>query len=122
MNPNDPNLPHDYSAFRANVLKDTNDHFKAKYAPNATSPEAQLVSRAQQITLAIQRCVQPILAAGGASDMPNLRGIICQMYLEAFDKLSKDELVALLALLHTEIMSETIDHDRLGRGNQDLLS
>lgn len=84
--------------------------------------------KAETVTISIRHLIDPIVASGGYLD-PNgkesLRETIFKMYFEAFDShkaFSRDELSALLAQLHMELMLESIDQDPAGTGAPDLLS
>ncbi len=110
---------------KQNFIEACKKHFSTKM--NLTQNEL-LRHKAETVTISIDHLVKPVVASGGylAPDgKESLREMIFKMYFEAFDShkaFSREELSALLAQLHMEIMIESIETDPAGTGTPDLLS
>lgn len=110
----------DTPEFKHKVVEDA---IKKAFKPHVNTPEENLVERAKQLTNDIRNQIKPILAAGGWKDKEALRATICTLYVSAFDSsFTKDDLVQICTMLHSELMMETIDADPFGSGSPDLLS
>lgn len=109
-----------YKEFKHKVVDSALNAIK-KNPKFADVPEPPFVIKAKDITIAVRRQIQPILAAGGWKDKHALRELICRLYLEAFHTLDKDEVTNLLTIFHMEVMMETIEADPWGTGKTDLL-
>ena len=110
---------------KKNFIEACKKHFSTKMNLNHNE---LLRHKAETVTISIHQMVNPIVASGGFLD-PNgkesLRLMIFKMYFEAFDShkgFSREELCALLAQIHMEIMIESIEADPAGTGTPDLLS
>lgn len=110
---------------KLNFIEACKKHFSTKM--NLTQNEL-LRHKAETVTISIRHFVNPIIASGGYFDKDGKESMcqtIFKMYFEAFDShkaFSRDELSALLAQLHMELMLESIDQDPVGTGAPDLLS
>lgn len=67
----------------------------------------KLQQRAKLITLEVREQIKPVLEAGG-NDPKGLAMLVQKLYLERLHKLSKDEMLLLLTMIHTDIMLEQI--------------
>lgn len=112
-----PNRPEGSRRFAEDVLRGL-----IKRKTSRLTPEDKLMIKAKHVTTVMRQHLQPILKAGGGFDKDALRATICTLYLQSFDKFSKDELVSLCTILHTEIMLEDIDSNPSGNDKPDLLS
>ena len=115
----DPN-GHDYRQHKANIVKSVTDNLH-KYDPKQ-DPLGELMDKTKQLTLEVLREIHPILVAGGGHDLNALRQHLALSYVEKFSKFSKDEMVQVLTILHTEIAMNQIATDPSGSGKPDLLS
>lgn len=100
---------------------------KAHFSNKSKLDHNQLLRhKIETLTMQIYRLVNPIVASGGyLKDKEALRELVFKSYFEAFDSnkgFSREELAAVLAQLHMEIMIESIEADPAGTGTPDLLS
>lgn len=98
---------------------------KQKYAPEELDAVARLLKKAEDLTSKVRSAVKPVVEAGGWKDKSALRHFILTLYLEAFDTrllFTREDLVQICALLHTDIMMETVESDPTLSGKPDLLS
>lgn len=110
---------------KKNFIEACKKHFSSKM--NLSHNEL-LRHKAETVTIGIHQMVNPIVASGGYLEpdgKESLRQMIFKMYFEAFDShkgFSREELCALLAQIHMEIMIESLDADPAGTGSPDLIS
>jgi len=67
-----------------------------------------LMLKAKQITLDVRKIVREVQDAPGYSDPKSLLQLTQKCYLDKFNKFSKDELLMLITIIHTDIASEQI--------------
>jgi len=81
----------------------------AKYnkADGLTEIEA-LMLKAKQITLDVRKIVREVQDAPGYSDPKSLLQLTQKCYLDKFNKFSKDELLMLITIIHTDIAADQI--------------
>ena|SRR5437660_8258858 len=99
--------------------------FKSKFKPEDPSEETRLLEKAMDVATKVRKTVKPILAAGGWKDTAAIRHLILTLYLEVFDTrtlFTHDDLVQVCAVIHTDLMMETIEKDPTLSGTPDLLS
>lgn len=110
---------------KKNFIEACKKHFASK---GNLSQNELLRHKTETVTIAIRNFVQPIIEAGGfltPDGKESMRQTIFKMYFEAFDShkgFSREELAAVLAQLHMELMIESIENDPAGTGTPDLLS
>src|ERR1041385_3100977 len=108
-----------------NLANAAKAQLKAKYAPDEIDAVNRLLKKAGDVTTKVRETLKPIVEAGGWKDKAAIRHLILTLYLEAFDThllFTREDLVQICALLHTDIMLETIEADPTLSGKPDLLS
>ncbi len=97
---------------------------KSKFKPKEPSEVERLLQKAMDVTSKVREIIKPILAAGGWKDTAAIRHLILTLYLEAFDTqllFTRDDLIQICAVIHTDIILETIESDPTLSGKKDLL-
>jgi len=98
------------------------------FSPTPKSSMDVLKAKAKTLTMTVHQHILPIVKAGGALDakggMMALEATMFSMFVQGFDStmFTKEELIHLCALLHTEALSMSIEADPAGTGKPDLLS
>ncbi len=109
---------------RHNFTEAGKAYFKNKFL--RLTPAQMLLKKLEDIDTAMWNTqVKPILAAGGYKDKEQLREHIFRCYFQTFDSnknFSKEELIAALTHLHTNIMMGRVEEDPAGTGTPDMLS
>lgn len=125
-----PNIPSKFANSNQkirdlNLAADIKSQLQKKFDPKDNSPEARLIQKAMDVTTKVREAVKPIVAAGGWKDQAAIRHLIMTLYLESFDTpllFTKDDLVQVCAIIHTDLMMETIEADPTLSGTPDKLS
>lgn len=92
--------------------------------PEKKSPEDELIDKAMQMSQEVYDHITPVLQAGGWKDRKALSALIHGAFMERLGtRFSKDELVVLCTLLHSQTMLERVDAQPWGPNSKpDLLS
>jgi len=106
---------------RSAIIKDAMSKFKYNPKLQTKSHLELLVEKAKRSTYKVQYDIKPILAAGGGFDKPALQDMVSHLYLEEFNQYSRDELINLVTMMHTEEMMNTIDASPFGKDTPDQL-
>jgi len=108
----------------ANFLEDAKARLKSKFVGQLT-PVDVLLRKAQDVASKVHEAVKPTVLAGGWKDEAAMKHLILTLYLEAFDTtqlFTREDLVQICAMLHTDAMMKTIQDDPGLHGKPDLLS
>jgi hypothetical protein len=112
-----------YLEYKSKVISDALS--KSKFKPAELDSVQRLLKKAEDVTTKVRQSIKPILQSGGWTDKAAMRHLIMTLYLEAFDThllFTREDLVQICALIHTDIMQETIESDPTLSGKPDLLS
>lgn len=107
-----------------NFLNAAKANLQQKFAPSPKTSREELEAKARTTAMAVHNYLLPILKAGGGQDKPALEATVFTMFLQAFDSklYTKEEIIYLCSIVHTQAMMESIEADPGGTGKPDLLS
>jgi len=109
-----------YEESRDRMIKDA---IAKHFGPPKLRPEEQVMQDAKDMTKNIfQNHINPILKAGGGFDRDALGAMITSLYIQGFEQFTKEELMFICVVLHTEIAMEIVDASPTGGSEPDLLS
>lgn len=92
--------------FRRNVVNGTLKHFAAKHA---AAPEHIVVAKAKSLSKQITDLTNDVLKADvGKYNEHAMTQLVEKLYMEGFNTFSKEELVFITTLLHTDLVIEKI--------------
>ena len=67
-----------------------------------------LLKRSMDITEQVRFALKPLISFNGTNDIPALTALASKLYYEKFDNFSKDEVVFMLAMVHTLTLIESL--------------
>lgn len=99
---------------RRRIVDATLREFYKKHAP---LPEHTVIARAKMISSTVNGTCLDVLKAdkGNPYDESAMRGLVEKLYLEHFNTMSRDELLFLVTVMHSEVAMEGIN-ERVRQG------